>query len=209
MAGKSIDKKLNKAFAVVGKKLGYKFKLYRSVDYLNPIHDRNFVKTVTLAASVDPNFEKSEEYSFQLYNLYCDDVSVVPGDIFVSEELGKTYTLVQNEVITVPVGIDSSEWVTISRPSYSTTGGFSPKTEQIAEQIPAKILETKSHASSGNMTEKTPYKSGINLWDVWFYLDKDVKINDILLDSSGNRSTIQSIQKSDLGWKATCLSTKS
>lgn len=209
MAGKSIDKKLNKAFATVGKKLGYKFALYRSVDYLNPIDPKNFVKNVMLAASINENFDKYERYSFELFNLYCDDITVSPGDIFVSEELGKTYTMVQNEAITVPVGIASSSWVTISRPSYNTTGGFSPKVEQIAEQIPAKIIEGKSHSSAGNMTEKTPYKSGINAWDIWFYLDKDVKINDVIVDSLGNRSTIQSIQKSDLGWKATCVSTKS
>ena len=209
MSGKNIDKKLNNAYKKIGNKLGYDFKLYRSVDYLDPVQDKNYVKTIKLAATIDDNFKKNEEFSFKVYQMFCDGFDIQPGDIFVSDEIGKKYTLVQNETITVPVGIDSSSVITVSRPEYNSTGGFSPKTVVIADKIPCKILEAKSQSNSGNISEKTPYKTGIQQWDMWFYLDKPVKVNDILEDGAGNRSTVQSAQITPLGWKIMAVSTKS
>lgn len=209
MSGKSIDKKLNNAYKKVGSKLGYDFKLYRSLDYLDPIQDKNYVKTVRLAATIDENFKKNEEFSFKVYQLFCDGFSILPGDIFVNTELSRRFTLVQNEPITVPIGIDSTSHVTISRPVYNNTNGFGAKTVVIAEKIPCKILETSSQPNSGNMSEKTPYKSGIQQWDMWFYLGTQVKVNDVMVDDQGNRSTIQSVQQTPLGWKVSGVSTKS
>lgn len=209
MSGKSIDKILNGAYGKVGNILGFPFKLYRSVDYLDPIQDKNFVKTVKLAFSIDDSFKQQEEFAFKVYSLWINSSQLQPGDIFVSEELGKTFTLVTNDPITVSYGIDSRSKITISRPTYNTTGGFGPKQTVIAENIPCKILEKASLASTGNMTKPTPYKSGIQQWDIWFYLDAEVKVNDVLLDSDGNTSTIESLQITPLGWKAKAVSTKS
>lgn len=208
MSGKNIDKILNKAYKKIGKVMGFDFKMYRSVDYLDPVQDKNYVKNVTLAFSLDESFKSQEEFSFKVYNLWVDGANILPGDIFISEDLNKRFTLVSNEQITVPLGLDSSSNITISRPTYSNTGGFGPKQIVIADKIPCKILEAKAQPSTGNMTERTPYKSGIQVWDIWFYLDKEVKINDTLLHSDGSTSTIESIQVTPLGWKAKAVSTK-
>ena len=75
-------------------------------------------------SQIDENFKKNEEFSFKVYQLFCDGFSILPGDIFVNTELSKRFTLVQNEPITVPIGIDSTSHVTISRPVYNNTNGF-------------------------------------------------------------------------------------
>lgn len=208
MSGASIDKKLTKAYGKIGKILGYKFKLYRSVDYLEPVQAKNYLKEVTLAFSIDENFKKSQDFNFHLYNLFCDGV-IKTGDIFENTDLNKRFTLVQNDPITAPIGINSSEWITISRPVYNSTGGFSPKQELIASKIPATILEKSAMASTGNNNQPTPLKSGIQQWDIWTYLPDDkVRINDVIEDNRGNKATITSCQITPLGFKITAVSTK-
>lgn len=210
MSGRAIDKKLNKAYAKLGKRLGYDFKLYRSVDYLDPIQEKNFVGTVSLAATIDENFKKQTDFNFHLFQLFCDSKDIQIGDIFVSDELGKRYTFVQKESITVPIGIESNQHITISRPAHVTINGtLRPSLVEYAQNIPCKILESTSAPSAGNMTEKTPGKSGIPQYEFWFYLDKEVKVNDQIVDSYGNKSNIQSVQRTPLGWKASSLSIKS
>lgn len=210
MSGRAIDKKLNKAYAKIGKKIGYDFKLYRSVDYLDPIQEKNFVKIVNLAASVDENFKKQTDFNFHLFQLFCDSSDIQLGDIFVSEELGKRYTFVQKEAITVPIGIESNQHITISRPGYQTINGtMRPGLVEYAQKIPCKIIESTSAPSSGNMSEKIPGKTGIPQYEIWFYLDKEVRVNDQVIDSYGNKSNLQSVQRTPLGWKASALSVKS
>lgn len=210
MSGKSIDKKLNNAYKKVGKILGFPFRLYRSVDYLNPVQDKNFLKSVTLAFSIDESFKKNQDFNFHLYNLYCDGASIEPGDIFENTELNKRFTLVQNDPITVSIAIDSHSSISISRPTYNNTGGFGPKTEVIATSIPATILEIGSAATSGNAPSgTTPLKSGVQQWDIWTYLPADlIKINDVITDNAGNKSTVISCQYGELGYKIKAVSTK-
>ena len=209
MSGASINKKLNKAYAKVGKILGYNFKMYRSLDYMTPVQDKNYLKEVTLAFSIDESFKKQQDFSFHLYNLYCDGADIMPGDIFENTDLNKRFTLVQNDPITVSLSIDSSDQITISRPTYTTTGGFSPKQEIIAANVPATILEAKAQGYSGNNTQPTPLKSGIQVWDIWTYLPEDkIRINDVIEDSRGNKSTVTSCQLTPLGYKIITQSTK-
>lgn len=208
MSGTIIDKKLSKAYAKIGKVLGFKFKLYRSVDYLEPVQTKNFLREVTLAFSIDESFKKPQDYNFHLYNLFCDG-DIKTGDIFENIELNKRFTLVQNDPITAPIGINSADWITISRPVYNSTGGFSPKQELVASKIPATILEKTAIASSGNNTQPTPLKSGIQQWDIWTYLPEDkIRINDVIEDSRGNKATVTSCQITPLGFKVTAASTK-
>lgn len=210
MSGKSIDKKINNSYKKVGKILGYTFKLYRSVDYLTPVQPKNYLQDVTLAFSIDESFKKQQDYGFHLYNLYCDGATMLPGDIFENTDLNKRFTLVQNDPITVTIAIDSRSWISINRPVYNSTGGFSPKVESVATEIPATILELSATSSSGNLPGGTsPLKSGHQQWDIWTYLPNNIiKMNDVIIDNLGNKSTVVSCQITPLGYKIKSVSTK-
>lgn len=210
MSGQSLNLKVQKAFDKVAQKVGYNFLVYRSLDYLNPIQPKNYFSSVNLAYSLDTNFTKQQGYSFNLYNLFVDTTKFKPGDIFVNDSLSKRFTLVANDPIATPQGIQSINKISIYRPTYNSTGGFSAKREEIYTYIPAQIMSTSSTQTQGNASGMTSIKAPIQEWDIWVWLPIGlIKPRDIIVDDMGNDMAITSIEPYDsLGYKLHTQSTK-
>lgn len=211
MSGQSINSKLQKAYGKVADKIGFNFSVYRSLDYINPIQPKNYYDTVNLAYSLDTNFTKQQGYSFDLYNLFVDTTKFRPGDIFVSTDLTKRFTLVANDPIATPQGIQSINKISIYRPTYNSTGGFSAKRTEIYTYIPAQIMSTSSAQSIGNAASgMTSIKAPVQEWDIWVWLPiGSIKPRDIITDDMGNDMAITSIEPfGSLGYKLHTQSTK-
>lgn len=210
MSGHALNAKLQKIYGKVANKIGYNFSVYRSLDYINPIQPKNYFDSVDLAYSLDTNFTKQQGYSFNLYNLFVDTTKFQPGDIFVSNDLEKRFTLVANDPIATPQGIQSINKISIYRPTYNSTGGFSAKRTEIYTYIPAQIMSTSSMQSQGNATGLTSIKAPIQEWDIWVWLPiGSIKPRDIIVDDLGNDMAIVSIEPyGTLGYKLHTQSTK-
>lgn len=202
MSGKSLNKKLNKAFGKIANAAGFEFKAYRSVDNLAPVQAKNYIGTTKMAYAIDDTFNKSVGYGFSVFNLFMDGSNFQPGDIFVCEEISRRFTLVCNDQMVKPQGVESSGSITINRPAFSTTGAFQATTAEVARDIPATILGVGASTDPVSNAGQSPAKSGIQQWNMWTYLPKDwIKLNDIIVDSNGNRSKVLAIEYSELGYK--------
>lgn len=209
MSGTKINNILNRAYDKVGNILGYTFKVYRSVDYITPIQTKNYLKDIRCAFSIDEQFSKMQDYTFNKFHLFTNSNVLQKGDIIVNDELNKTFVLVGKDPIAYPTGIEATSTISINRAIYNATGGFSPKQEEIATNIPASIFEQSSGQEKGALLQPSPMKTGIRQWSIWLYLPhNDIRINDIIEDARGNKSIITSVEYSEFGYKIKTLSTK-
>ena len=204
MSGASINKKIQKANAKVGSKLGFEFKLYRSVDYLDPIQLKNLLGTSKVSWSIDQSFKKPANENYQQVNLFVDTTNLQLGDIFVNDELDKKFVLISKDPIVTPQAIEATNSVTISRTTYSTTGGLHTELLEVAKNVPAAIFEVGGQ----NMPspEATQNKSSMPKYALWIWLPvNNIKLDDVLVDEQGNKSRIISIQYSPVGYKLTTV----
>ncbi len=209
MSGAAINSKIQKIYGKVANKVGYSFDVYRSLDYIDPIQPRNYLKTINFAFSLDDKFVKQQGYSFDLFNLWVDTSFAKQGDIFINEELNKRFTLVGNDPIATPQGILSTSLISIYRPTYSSTGGFKPTRTEIFTLVPAQVMSTSSGANTGNTGNLSQIKNVVQEWDIWTWLPVGtIKPHDAIIDDQGNDMTITSIEPSSLGYKLHCISTK-
>ena len=210
MSGASIAKKIAKGYGKAGKKLGYKFVLYRSDDYVQPVQDRNIAGEVTCAYSYDKAFEGQPSAAFQPMMLYVNSTNLQEGDILHSDELGVTLTLVAKFDMRAPVGIETNQKVSISRTTYSTTGGFGPKAELVYTDVPAKVLQVAS-STTGNMQPAASNLKGAHpVYGVWTWLPESCKLlpNDTIVFADGTKGIIQSIEINQLGYHLKVLEVK-
>ena len=208
MSGTSVNGKMQKAFQRIGRKLGYVFKIYRSVDFLTPIQSKNYIGEQHVSFSLDTSFKAPVGSAYKQFNLFLDTGSANLGDIFVSEAQGKTFVLVNKDPIVTPQAIETPHRITISRPGYSTTGAFQSTLVEVAKDIPASIFEVGSAGQSSTVAE---VKNGTaaHQYHIWVYLPQNnLKIDDVIEDQLGNRSRIVSIEYSSVGYKLTTKSAK-
>ena len=211
MSGTSVNGKMQKAFQRIGRKLGFKFKVYRSVDFLTPIQPKNYIGEQYVGFSADTSFQAPVGSSYKQFNLFIDTSDAHLGDIFVCEEQNKKFVLVNKDPIVTPQAIETPHTITISRPGYSTptaTTAFSTAGTEIAKDIPASIFEIGSAGLPGPVSE-VKESSANHQYAIWVYLPKNnVKIDDIIVDQDGNKSRIISIEYSSVGYKLTARATK-
>lgn len=209
MSAVTINKKFAKMSGKVGRKLGYKFTAYRSLDYVDPIDDRNKILDVdgnavifNMAYSKDDSFKSGPSAAFSPQKLYVNHLNLEVGDILVSET-GTKITLVAKLDMREPVGIVTDDTINVSRTTYNTTGGFGPKGLLVYSDVPAKVLQTSTGGYGGvaGISSGMPDTTiAYNVW-VWFPEDKPLLANDTIVFSSGKKAVINSIKKSDLGYE--------
>jgi hypothetical protein len=209
MSGTSVNKQLQKAYQRIGSKLGSKFDVYRSVDYLDPVQPKNFLKTVDLSFAFDTTFDKPQTASFNQLNLYVDATDLQAGDIFVNAE-GRTITLVNKELMLRNQGVDSTHKITISRPAYGTKtdGTYGTSSLEVARNIPAQTIEITSRPERG-MLEHSRIVGGVHQYNFWCWLpEHTLKLNDTIIDLNGVKTLIHSLEYSDIGYKITTMAGK-
>lgn len=203
MSGTSVNGKMQKAFQRIGRKLGFVFKVYRSVDFLTPIQSKNYIGDQYVSFSLDTSFKTPVGSSYKQFNLFLDTNNLNLGDIFVCEAQNKRFVLVNKDPIVTPQAIEVPHTITISRPGYSTTGSFSAGLIDIAKDIPASIFEVGSAGQSAPVAE-VKNSSAQHQYSIWVYLPQNnLKIDDVIEDQLGNKSRIISIEYSSVGYKLT------
>lgn len=194
MSGFTIDKKIQGAFKKVGSILGYPFDQYRSVDFIEPLQDKNLVASHKMAFSQDEGFSKNPADTLAYYILYLKYGDVKVNDILYSADLDAAFVVLENTPLRGPVGVKCTHFIDIKRPVATPLLDKKMSLEDIAVNFPCAVDFSAGGADSGIMTTvPTKLTTGSMNAGVWIGLPVGtVKIND-LLTISGNTYRVKSV----------------
>lgn len=207
MSGKSIQRTLNNAFGVVGRVLGWPFKVYRPVNWVVPLQDANYVFSTNLAASPDESFGKtpSELDEFMLYT----KAPVELGDIMHSDELSKTYVVFEKNELRAVIGVAAQDRFNLLRPTFTSGADKLRGFERVIVDMPCalKIAGASSTDGALKVTTSTMSASSTQV-EGWTWLPTDMmKLNDVV-EIGSNRYLITFVQNTGSGTKFKATSTK-
>ncbi len=207
MSAEGFDKLIQGGRKLTANLIGSKFKIYRSTDYMTPIADKNLIGTIQAAIKEKKMFNvQTDQYSRM--DLSCDISKLNLGDILISDFMNKTVVLVNKDNMAKPQVIVMPNLISISRPEYTTVGGFRPVNVEVVKDIPAAVF-LNSAKSSTLANTSTQIQSGSSVWDIYTWCPNlKIQISDMIIDEFGNKSLITSVDSSDIGYKITTQSVK-
>lgn len=208
MSGASIDKKIAKGFAKVGKKLGYNCDVYRVDNYFEPLGDRNKLRKMVISWTEDRSFEKNPEGVLVPFIVYCDYTSLQAGDFLVSS-IGKTLVVTEVNPIRGAVGFQVPDRLTVLRTVYTPTADKKTALEEVITDLPVAVEYKQASAVDGALTTVTSsMRSGQSTIEVWTWVTPGlVKISDVL-DLNGVRYQVTSVNTTAKSTKISALATK-
>lgn len=209
MSGATIDRKIAKGFAKVGKKLGYTCKLYRPDSFVNPLADRNLLRSVPISWTEDKSFEKNPEGVLVPYIVYCDYTALQAGDFIVNEALQKTLVVTEVNPIRGAVGFQVLDKIDVLRTVYTPTADKKTSFEEVIVELPAAVEYKSAAAVEGALqTTTSSMKSGQSTIEVWTWVTPGlVKISDVLVLNS-LRFQVTAVNTTAKGTKIQALATK-
>lgn len=209
MAGASIDKKINKAYKLVGKKLGWPFKVFRPDTWVTPLQDRNYIFSRNLAFSQDTGFSKNPNDTLAYFQLYSDYSDLQAGDIIYSLELGKTFTIFEKTELRGPIGVQTDDRIDVLRPIYTPNADKKTAFEAVATNVPVALegigAVQDAGALSGTSSKMSAGQTRIELWS-WLPVGL-VLLNDVI-EWQGVRYLVQEVWATNIGTKLRGISMK-
>lgn len=209
MSGKSIQRTLNNAFAVVGRVLGWPFKVYRPLDWVNPTDDRNYVANVMLAATPDEAFSKDPLDELDKYLLYVNTTKLEPGDIIVSDELAKTYVIFDKTELRAVIGVLAADKFNLLRPTVTTGADVMRGFTQVGANIPCALKISGATSSDGalKITSSTMSAASSQV-EIWSWVPANfARLNDVI-EIGDVRYLVTFAQTTAKGTKLKATSTK-
>lgn len=201
MSGAKIDKIVAKAMGKAGKILGYHFSQYRVVssDYLEPIQERNFLKTTTMSWTEDKSYEKNPEDVLDFFKLYMDYRSLFAGDILDAPDIGehgRTFIVTEINPIRGAVGVQTPDRMDVLRPTSTPTSDVKTTNVQIISSMPCVINFGGAQENKGSMVAvhgQTHVNSGQTHAEVWTWMEPGtLQLNDIVV-IEGNKYVVNSL----------------
>ena len=208
MSGAALQKTIDNAFKTVAGVVGYKFKQYRPYSYIVPLKDTNYISTLNLAASPDEGFTKNPLDALDKYFLYAKSTELARGDILYSEELDKTYVVIDKSELRAAVGVLAQERMTVLRPTIGT-GDKKTVLEEVATEVPCAIKTVGSSGSAGALsTTSSTMTAGSHELEVWTYITPgNIRLQDVI-EVFGNRYICTFAQSTTNGTNIKMRSTK-
>lgn len=209
MAGASFDRKVAKAFAKVGKKVGYACTIYRPDTWVNPLQDRNILKQTTMSWSEDESFAKNPEALLTYFTLYTDYSSLELGDILTLPALSRTFIVTEITPIRGSVGVQCNNKADVLRPVFDMTADKKSSFNAVMTEVPL-VLEYKSASQTANALQGVSAKlgSGQSTIEAWTWVPPgSVQLNDVL-EVNGLRFQVTSVSSTEKGTFISGISTK-
>lgn len=209
MSALSIDKKIARGFAKVGKKLGFAFNLYRPDGYTMPLQDRNRVMTVPMTWSKDESFTTNPEPTLDYFILYCDYTVLAVGDIMRSVTEDRTFLVSEINPFRGAVGVQTNESMSILRTVYTPAADTKTALQEVVTDMPCAFqFQGAASNDAGLSTVSSSMTSGQSQIEVWTVLPVSaVKLADVL-EVNGNRYLITSLDAAAGGIKIKAKSTR-
>lgn len=83
------------------------------------------------------------------------------------------------------------------------------KSEAIASNIPAAVYQAASKADKGVVGEAQNAHANLASYHIWIWLpENNIKVGDTVVDNYGNKTKIDAIEFTPVGYKLTAISTK-
>lgn len=200
----NLEKKLSKAYAKVGKKIGQDYDIYNPESYeINPVASLNWMscQKITLTTS---DFKNSRNPGFTFYETYVGFDKIIPGSILVEQDTARIFVIVNHEINHGLNAMECFNTVSISRKSSSYDG--TGQTESLyVKDLPASINTTGTDTQSGLITQS---RSGSNFTHsavIRFQTigQQDIQIGDIINDNNLSQYEIMAIDYTSTGYKVT------
>ena len=206
MSGASIARTLDGAFKTVGAVMGYPFKVYRPLDWVQPVSDENYLYTLNVAASPDDAFTQDPD-DLAKFKLYCKATQLEERDILVCEALNRTYVVLHKMELRVAQGVLANDTIKILRPELAAGAmGFA----EIARKVPAAVKISGSGSAPGAMAGvSSSMASGQHELSIWCSLPADfIRLNDTVEVNNTNRYLVTFCQSTAQGTFLKVKSTK-
>lgn len=208
MSRKNIAKILNTANNAAGRIAGYMCPKYRPLDYFDPVQPKNEIKPQYAAFWLSANFDKTLDYSFQIFKAILDSSDVQPGDIFVDPQA--QYLVVSSREAEATYCVIVNSTIDVKRPTYADTGaGFGATTLDIATKMPVNIQAMQGipahNATPGRQLSQAHF---IEYKIRTYFPEQLLKVGDQITTDHGNKMVIRSIEFGLLGYLLTCQEVK-
>jgi hypothetical protein len=207
MSASTINRKIAKGLAKVGKKLGYKFTLYRPDNYIDPLEDRNKLMTVQASWSKDEQFKANPEPTLDQYTIFTDFTKLIVGDILRSEELNRIFIINEINELRGAVSFQASDLFDVKRPVHTPTSDVKVTLVDVITGMPGAVQYAMAKRTdiTGNNSATRAGQSIIELW-TWLPVDQ-IRLNDIIV-VTGKNFLVVSVDTSLVGMKIRAESTK-
>lgn len=206
MSGASIAKKVNLGLRKAASKVGFSAKLYRPDNYNNVLDDRNFIKNLVVAWSVDDSFAKNPVDELDHFKIYVSNEDVQVGDMILAADQGKTFVIVETEPMRVPAGILVNERVTVYQTEYTPTADVKTQLVEKYVALPCAVKWNRASTSTSGLPVSS-MKTGQSQVEVWTWVTPNsITLNDVL-EIGGVKFNVQSCQSTSKGTKVIAVST--
>lgn len=192
MDAATLQSRIYSGYGKAAARIGLPMDVYRSASMLNPLGAGNRIVSGQLAnVTTGWDYGKFNVPKQPLWTLVADASSLNIGDWLVGAE-GKFYLADKQSLLPLPV-VECNRSVTITRPSYSTTGALEQAETTVASAFPVfmQSKRDKGHTPAGfpdatESTAATPtWLAYINAHGV-----SDIRKNDVVTDENGVRYVI-------------------
>lgn len=198
MSGTSVNKIIRKAERTVGRIVGEKFRIYRPLDYSTPARESNFLIEEYCSFALNEKFTKSLTATTELFTTYSGNVETKVGDIFSSPS--RMFVCVSVVDMEPVLSFSANTLIRIDRAEYTTVGGYSPKTEKIAEMVPAAICSVSSGSVKDVTLAKLSGSGPVRQWEIQVYLPAGfIKTSDMITMQDGTKMSIKSLENNYIG----------
>lgn len=144
MSAISIQKKIDKAHKKIASKLGYPYRVYRSLNDIDPLNDRNIFEHVNATFTLSDTYTSTLSDGTPIWTVYTDPIQVEMGDYLYNDE--HCYIIISRLPHLPVLAIQADDRIDIRTIGYGDSGtGFSPaQSTFVARNLPA-YVSTSSH----------------------------------------------------------------
>lgn len=213
MSAASIQKKLNKAYGKVGRKLGFASDIYRpSQSYDTPINTSNWIHNTKASFSQDGKF--SAPVGSNVWLAWIDatldntfDLKV--GDIVVDTETSRVYYMIDMHPLHPYRALETNTTIAIaSKTTYSDQGmGWGQGHTQTVSNIPAWVSTTGSRSIDGGfIPARTAMSQSSDQYTIQLWMPEgSISTNDAITLRDGTVLTVTSSMWDIRGYKLTAV----
>lgn len=198
---------IRKGYKQIAKQLGSKFGVYREVSNDVPVTDvRNWCFDVYFSYSLNVGFQTPKQFGTPIYNGYFDNTNVEAGDFIYDEN--RTFFVCDIPPFEPPIVIECFDTCTISSRGWNS-GTRSFDDTVVVNTIPCNV-QPDGTTSLIRDNESHSLPDQLQKWKIHTFLHDSsvVKLNDLLVDSKGNKSQITNIVRTQHGHEIRCTEIK-
>lgn len=144
MSAQSIQLKIDKAHKKIAAKLGFSYNLYRPIDDINPLDERNIFANVKATFTLSDTYTSTISWDVPIWTVFTDPSNLEQGDILSNDE--RTYIIISKLPHLPVLAVQADDTIDIRTVGYADSGsGFAPgQSTYIAKGLPC-FISTDSY----------------------------------------------------------------